>query len=71
VGCIKAFLETFRAYVQTKMIKSAVIPGMKKTLEDELLNQLQALTGRRSSRISLALSSDSYTQEDSAANREL
>jgi len=71
VGGIKATLETFRAYVQTKMIKKAVIPGMKQSLEDELLNQLQALTGRRSSRISLSSFSDSLAQEDSSANRKI
>jgi len=71
VGGIKALLETFRACVQTKMIKRAVIPGMKQTLEDEILNQLQALTGSRSSRISISTSSGSYAQESSVANREL
>merc|ERR1711988_2073139 len=43
VGGIKAFLETFRAYVQTKMIKRAVIPGMRKTLEEELLTSCRPL----------------------------
>ena len=67
VGGIKAILELFRAYIQTKMIKKAVIPGMKQSLEGELLNRLQALTGRRSSRISMSTTS-SLPQEESVVN---
>jgi hypothetical protein len=67
VGGIKAILEVFRAYIQTKMIKRAVIPGMKQSLEEELLNRLQSLTGRRSCRISMS-ASNSLQQEDSVVS---
>lgn len=53
VGGIKALLETFRAYVQTKMIRKAVIPGMKSSLEETISTQLRAITGHSHGRISL------------------